>query len=672
LALHIGVDVGGTFTDLLLYDQATGRVGFAKAASTPAEPEVGVMAAIRQTVADGDLSDVSHFLYGHTVGLNTLLERSGPAIGLLTTRGFRDTLEIGRGDRADPYDLRWERPRPLVPRRYRRSIPGRILATGEELEPLDADVARAAGAYFVAEGIEAVAICFLHAYANPAHELAAAEAVREAGFNGEISLSHAVSGEHREYERTCTTVIDAYIRPRVARHSRQVERQLNDAGFSGVKLIARSGGGAMSFEEALERPFESLLSGPVGGVEAAISLGEAMGLGKIIAADVGGTSFDTCIVTAGVAPQLFEGRIAGMPVQAPWIDVRSIGAGGGSIAGIDAGGLLQVGPESSGANPGPACYGRGGIEPTVTDAACVLGMLGNTPLAGGLVLDRVAATAVCKRLAGQLGLSLDRFCTGVLRVASTAMADAVREIAVEYGVDLRDASLIAFGGAGPLFATQLAMELDVLRAIVPPYAGNFSAWGFLGADMVQSAARTALTRVEEGAIESLQSVIDELVEEMMRRDPTRAAAVEVSVDLRYVGQEHSLTIPLIVEDGRVVDDAASLKSRYNEAFLQTFGHPLTHAVEAVTVRATSRTRVMRPQAPEIAATGRSDSGRTQRTFSLTEGSWCDFAVVDRAYLADGTPGPLIVTEPTTTSYVDAGFFVRLGAWGSLIIERANS
>jgi len=669
MGLRIGVDVGGTFTDLLLYDEDTGSVTFAKTPSTPAEPEAGVLNAIGEATAELGLADVRQLLYGHTVGLNTILERTGSSIGLLTTEGFRDTLEIGRGDRSDPYDLRWERPKPLVPRRHRIAIPGRMLATGEEHRPLDLDAVRAAAAHFVEHGIEAVAICFLHSYANPAHELAAAQALREAGFDGELSLSHRVSGEHREYERTCTTVIDAYIRPRVGRHARRLEQRLDDAGFEGAKLIARSGGGAMTFDEALERPFESLLSGPVGGVEATISLGQALGLDKLVAADVGGTSFDACIVSGGTAPQLFEGRVADMPVQAPWIDVRSVGAGGGSIAAIDQGGLLQVGPASAGAQPGPACYGRGGTAPTVTDAACCLGMLGDGHLASGLVLDRAAAETACRELAESLGLGLDELCAGILRVACTAMADAVREIAVEYGTDLRDASLVSFGGAGPLFATQLARELDADQAIVPPFAGNFSAWGFLGADVVQSAARTALTRLDgDEAIARLQEVVDELAAEMLRRDPSRAAALEVSVDARYVGQEHALTIPLTLDGERVTDDVASVRDRYNDAFLQTFGLPLPHPVEVVTVRATLRTRAVRPQGADAAGRGALPE-RSHRAYSLERRAWLDFALVSREQLPQEAVGPLIVTEPTTTTYVDADHRVWLGPWGSLMIER---
>ena len=669
MGLRIGVDVGGTFTDLLVYDEETGGVAFAKTASTPQEPERGVLAAIEEALPDGRVRAAGQFLYGHTVGLNTLLTRTGARVGLLATRGFRDTLEIGRGDRSDPYDLRWERPRPLVPRRYRVAIGGRMLATGEELEPFDVEAAQAAGAYFVEEGIESVAICFLHAYANPAHEIAAERALQDAGFAGDISPSHRISGEHREYERTSTTVIDAYVRPRVAHHCRRLDAELADAGYAGTKLIARSGGGAMSFDEAMQRPFESLLSGPVGGVEATLSLGQALGLDKLVAADVGGTSFDACIVTGGSAPQLFEGRIADMPVQAPWIDVRSVGAGGGSIASVDAGGLLQVGPASAGATPGPACYGRGGQQATVTDAACLLGMLGDGRLANELTLDRAAAHAACAPVADELGLSLDDFCAGVLRVAATAMTDAVREIAVEYGTDLRDASLIAFGGAGPLFATQLAGELDIARAVIPPYAGNFSAWGFLGADVVQSAARTELHRLGPDAIGALQLVVDDLVAEMVRRDPSRSAALEVSVDARYVGQEHCLTVPLEVEDGRIVEDAATIGERYNAAFLSTFGHPLDHAVETVTVRAALRTRAARPQAPApgVAANGR--GAATHRAYSLVERAWRDFRLLDRAAIPGELQGPAIVTEPTTTTYLDAGHRLRLGAWGSMIIER---
>src|SRR5258707_1348558 len=363
MATRIGVDVGGTFTDLIFYDDETGEIRVGKEPTTPAAPQDGVLNAVGAAVPQERVGAAEYFLHGTTVGLNSLLTRTGAVVGLLATRGFRDILEVRRGDRDDPYDLFWKHPPPLVPRRLRIPVTGRMLFDGTVHTPIDLDDVRAAVDVFKAESVTSVAIAFLHSYANPEHELAAAEALRAAGFDGELSLSHQVSGEYREYERTTTTVIDAYVRPRMAVYLRALDDRLKGAGFNGSLLVTRSGGGAMTFPEAEERPFETILSGPVAGAEGAAELARALGIGDLITADVGGTSFDTCLISGGRPQVMYEGRVDGMPVQTSWIDVRSIGAGGGSIAYVDVGGLLPGGPRGAGAHPGPTAYGRRGVVP---------------------------------------------------------------------------------------------------------------------------------------------------------------------------------------------------------------------------------------------------------------------------------------------------------------------
>ncbi|HJU48587.1 MAG TPA: hydantoinase/oxoprolinase family protein, partial [Gaiellaceae bacterium] len=330
MATRIGVDVGGTFTDLIFYDDETGEARVSKQPTTPAAPQDGVLATVADAVPPEKLAEAAYFLHGTTVGLNSLLTRTGAVVGLLATRGFRDILEMARGDRGDPYDLFWRQPDPLVPRRLRLPVTERIRADGEVWTKLAADDVRAAAEVFAREGVTSVAIAFLNAYANPAHELAAEQELRAAGFTGEISLSHLISGEYREYERTSTTVIDAYVRPRMTGYLRALDGRLRGEGFAGEAIVTRSGGGAMTFGEAEERPFETIMSGPVAGAEGAGELARRLGLAEVITADVGGTSFDTCLVSDG-RPQLrYEGIVEGMPVQSPWVDVRSIGAGGGS------------------------------------------------------------------------------------------------------------------------------------------------------------------------------------------------------------------------------------------------------------------------------------------------------------------------------------------------------
>src|SRR4051794_12034305 len=515
--MRIGVDVGGTFTDLIAHEPGTGAVVVGKLLTSDA-PDEGVLRAIGAALSPEALAGAETFVHGTTVGLNALLERRGATVGLLVTKGFRDVLELRRGDREDPYDLFWRAPAPLVPRHLRLPVGGRIRADGAEHAPLrPADVA-AAAEVFAAEAVDAVAIAFMNAYANPAHELEAARLLRAAGFAGDLSLSHRVSGEYREYERTTTTVVDAFVRRRLGGYLDRLEAGLGTRGFGGGAFVTRSGGGALSFAEAADRPFETIMSGPVAGVAAVTELAGRLELGDVIAADVGGTSFDTCLISDGRAPVLYEGSIIGLPLQTPWVDVRSIGAGGGSIASVDAGGLLRVGPQSAGARPGPACYGLGGSEPTVTDAAVLLGVPPPGPIAGDVVLDPARAAAALGPLAAPLGFAdADEVARGVVRVACAHMADAIRSITIESGRDPRDAAIVAFGGAGPVLATVMAHELDIATIVVPPHAGNLSAWGLLGVDLAQTSSRTRLTRLTRRGLRDARPLVAELIAELDRR-----------------------------------------------------------------------------------------------------------------------------------------------------------
>ena len=433
MATRIGVDIGGTFTDLLFYDDQTSDTLVAKVPTTPASPEQGCVRAVTDSIGADQLRQTQYFLHGTTVGLNALLERKGARVGMLATRGFRDILEIRRGDRDEMYNLFWQLPEPLVPRRLRLPVTGRIRSDGTVHIPFEIQDVLDALVTFTNERVDSIAVAFMNAYANPTHELAAEAALREAGFSGEISLSHKISREYREYERTSTTVIDAFVRGRMSNYLRRLESDLGGAGFNGACLITRSGSGSMTFSEAEDRPFETIMSGPVAGAEGGGELSRQLELGDLITADVGGTSFDTCMITQGRPTLLFEGKIVGMPLQTPWVDVRSIGAGGGSIAQVDVGGLLRVGPESGGADPGPACYGKGGENACMTDAAYYLGMLGEGKLASGLQLDLSLAEQALQPLASKLGYDLDATAIGIMDIASASMADAIREITVGTG-----------------------------------------------------------------------------------------------------------------------------------------------------------------------------------------------------------------------------------------------
>jgi N-methylhydantoinase A len=671
---RIGVDVGGTFTDLIFYDDETGEIRVGKEPTTPAAPEEGVITAVSAAVPADRVGAAAYFLHGTTVGLNSLLTRTGAVVGLLATRGFRDILEIRRGDRDDPYDLFWKHPPPLVPRRLRIPVTERMFFDGTVHTPIALDDVANAVPLFAAEGVTSVAIAFLHAYANPAHELAAAQALRDAGFEGEISVSHQVSGEYREYERTTTTVIDAYVRPRMAAYLKALEQRLGASGFGGDLLVTRSGGGAMTFPEAEARPFETVLSGPVAGAEGAAELARNLDLDEVITADVGGTSFDTCLITDGRPQVMYEGKIVGLPVQTPWVDVRSIGAGGGSLAQVDVGGLLRVGPGSAGADPGPACYGRGGSEPTVTDAALMLGMLGEGVLASGIRLDRGRAQTAMEPLGERLGFDVADVARGIMTIAAANMANAIREITVEQGRDPRQATLIPFGGAGPLFGTLLARELEVTRIVVPPYAGNFSAWGLLGADLTQSAARTRIMKLREDTPEEANAIVAELfagLAERASRSNGQAATREIAADMRYVGQEHTITIPLRSKDGQIVASLGEIRDGFTREYSKTFGHEMDEEVEIVSLRATLRTPLPRRAAEHV--TSLQDDVREESSigaYSFTQGEWLDFRILQRSGLGPGVElaGPAILLEETATTFLDEGFTARVDASGAIFVR----
>jgi N-methylhydantoinase A len=674
---RIGVDVGGTFTDLVFLDETTGEMRVAKELSTPDAPERAVSRVIDSTLSRNELAQTRYFLHGTTVGLNALLERRGATIALLTTAGFRDVLEKRRSNYLEVFNPCWHPPLPLVPRYLRFPIRERIGANGLVVRQLEDGDVRAAAERLGEEGVESVAVAFINAYAAPDHELKVEELLRDAGFEGHIVLSHRISGEYREFERTATTAVDAYIRPQVAGYLDRLEHELVTRGCTAQLLLTRSGGGALTFEEARLRPFETILSGPVGGTMGAARIAQNRKIASAITADVGGTSFDTSLITNGEPSLLFQGEVVDLPIQTSWIDVRSIGAGGGSITWVDEGGLPRVGPRSAGAKPGPAAYGHGGELPTVTDAAVVLGLFGAATLAGGLALDPLAATRAFVPVAEQLGLTVEEVARGTLVIASTQMAGAIKSITVERGVDPRDGSLILFGGAGGLFASLLARDLGVKRVLVPPFAGNFSATGLLRADVVRSNARTRLTELTEAAMGEASTLLGQLfggIRAAPGASSHDSGVEDVAFDLRYRGQEHTITVPAAWDGSTVVTPHDELGCLFGERYRQTFGHQMNEAVELVTVRAT-----LRESLPAAAAAGQRRSFAEVRVaeeveaYSFSRESWASFNVVSRDSLPVGEKlaGPLIVLEPTATVCVDAGFVASIAEDGLLNIERNN-
>lgn len=671
MATRIGVDIGGTFTDLVYYDEDTGETVEGKVPTVPSAPEEGVVAAIRGHVPQDVIERAEFFLHGTTVGLNALLERRGAKVGLITTQGFRDVLEIRRGDRAEMYNLFWKQTEPLVPRRLRLEVGGRMLGSGAEYAALDEVSVKAAVERLMAEKVDAIAVCLINAYANPAHELRVAELVREAEFQGGISLSHRISGEYREYERTSTTCIDAFVRGRMANYLRRLDDRLRELGFKGTSLITRSGSGSMTFAEAEDRPFESIMSGPVGGAQGASELAKMLGVKALLTADVGGTSFDTALVIDGKPQILFEGMIDNMPIQSPWVDVRSIGSGGGSIAHIDAGGLMRVGPRSAGAVPGPACYGKGGTEPAMTDAAAWLGMLGPGELASGINLDFDKAQAAIKAVGAHIDQDVESTAAGIMRISSAAMANAMREISLDQGLDPRAMTLVPFGGAGPVMGTLLADELGMNHIVIPPLAGNFSAWGLLGADMVQSAARTKVIDFVPGALIAVNDVLAQLFSSLEERSSAHAdrSVKSARLDLRYKGQEHTLSIEVALSGAKVGEDEKVILDRFVAEYARTFGGTMNQDIELVSIRASTTVPLPRRDLRYTPKRADGADNRMMDVYSFERKARVPFRIIPRGRISGRVAGPAIITEETCTTYVDVEWTISHGKAGELILER---
>ena len=670
---RIGVDIGGTFTDFIVYDGIGNKVVIDKIPTTPQSPEKAVIEVIKRNISKEELEKVDFFLHGTTVGLNSLLERKGSKVGLLCTKGFRDILEIRRGDRDEMYNLFWQPPPPLVPRFLRLEIEERLYANGNVNKKINIQQVKDACKKFIEEEVNSVAIAFINSYSNKEHEILASKILKESGFKGSISLSSMVSGEYREYERTTTTVIDAFVKARMSNYLNTLKQNLNDIGYKGIFLVTRSGSGSMTFDEAEDRPFETIMSGPVAGAEGAGELSRKLNNTDIVTADVGGTSFDTCFITNGRPHIQFEGKIVGLPVQSPWVDVRSIGAGGGSIAYLDEGGLIRSGPQSSGAVPGPACYGRGGKEPTTTDAAFYLGMLGEGKLASGLQLNKTLAEEALNSVGSKINLSANETAKGILKISSANMADAIREITIEQGIDPRELKLLAFGGAGPLMSNLIAQELDINEIIIPPYAGNFSAWGLLGADLLQMVAKTKILRLSDEAIKECNAILDELFEELQKRQKidfdASSQLKEIALDMRWMGQEHTITLKLDNDkNGKITLSSDELKDLFMQEYLRTFGSKLDTVVEVVATRASLR--VPLPRKSETGKISEEDiiiTNNKIKCYSFNKDEIIDFEIISRSNIKSNLSGPIIIVESTAITYVDVNYDVCNDSDNNLLI-----
>lgn len=678
-AIEIGVDIGGTFTDIVSRDQ-NGVVRLLKVPTTRGQESVAVKEAVAGILELCGLSsaDVFRFVHGTTVATNAILERKGARTGIITTAGFEDVLELGRQNRQSMYDLRLKPSAPafLAPGALRKGVHERVGATGEIVTPLDPGSLERAILELVEEGVEAISVCFLFSFLEPKHEQLAQRAIEKLAPGIAVSLSSEVDPTFREFERMCVTTFDACVKPVLRRYLESMERDLQQAGIPAHLQIIQSRGGLTVAQTAAERPVRLFLSGPAAGVIGSQAVGVAAGIDDLIAVDVGGTSTDISVITGAKPAVRQEGVIDGFAVRVPMVDVNAIGAGGGSIAWIDTAGGLRLGPHSAGAVPGPACYDRGGLDPTVTDASVVLGYIDPAFFAGGrLKLDpKLAWDAIETRIARPLGLSTEEAALGIHRVANGQIAEGVRLMSVKRGLDPRPYSLLCLGGAGPLHGIAIAEEMGLSRVIVPPFPGVLSAYGLLSAPIEHEASTAFGKLIAETSVEELKTAlerVDARCAELMRRErSTGSTSVTHSADVCYFGQSHYIDVP--IEDTSR-DGLTKLYEDFLQAHERLYGHSTDAPAQIVNVRSVHRSvsasypwPYFKP-APRPPQKGERDillPGRGRRT---------TVAVWDREALSAAATisGPAVIEQNDSTTLLGVGWQGIVTAEGNLLLQRAE-
>ncbi len=669
----IGIDIGGTFIDVVLAGER--ETGLFKFPSTPDAPDRGVLEGLERLIERGIFApaDVSGIAHGSTVATNALLEGKWARTALITTRGFRDVLEIGRQNRPDLYDLSVDRPVPIVPRDLRFELTERVDAAGDVVTPLDEGEVRALIPVLRETRAEAIAVVFLFSYLNPEHERRVGRLLSES-LDLPVTLSCDVLPEFREYERTSTTVICAALRPVIGRYLGELERGAGALGLPTDWRIMQSSGTVTDGQHAEAEPVRILLSGPAAGVQGARAIGEIAGERELITMDMGGTSCDVSLIRGGALARTTSGAIGGHPIAQRMIGIHTIGAGGGSLAWIDSGGALRVGPRSAGAIPGPACYDRGGDQPTVTDAHIVLGhLLPDLPIGGLPFLNVEAARRAVGTIAEPLSVSIEAAAEGILEIADAAMERAIRVISIERGHDPRDYVLLAFGGAGPLHAVSIARRLSIPRVLVPATAGVLSALGLLTSEIGYDTSRSVVRRLSSLRPGDVRVVVEELEGQGaggLRRQGIEGSGIhhEVSVDLRYVGQSHELNVrlPEIEEPGRPF---AALTESFHVAHETRFGHSDPgEEIELVTVRVRSVGPPSLSEIPRFTEEGALDARTVEARFAGVE--FARTVVIHRGSLVGGSEieGPTIVVGSDATLLVPPGVSGRCDAAGTILLE----
>jgi N-methylhydantoinase A len=676
---RLATDIGGTFTDLVYFDEATGNLTIAKSLTTPADLTQGIVDTIEQAELRG--SDVRFFVHGGTTVINAITERKGVKTALVTTAGFRDVLEIARGNRPDLYNLRFVKETPFVPRALRFEVRERVDATGRVIEPLHLENLDPIIEACRDAGVEAVAVLFLHSYVAPGHEIACADYLRAHLPGVPVTASHQITREWREYERANTAVLNAYVQPIIHRYFDKLERRLEQLDCNCPCFAMQSNGGTASFQWAKEHPITLVESGPAAGVNGAAIVGELCREPNIIYLDIGGTTAKCSTLLDGQVGITTEYKLEwtrtkfGYPVRTPVVDIVEIGAGGGSIAWFDAAGSMHVGPVSAGADPGPACYGRGGTQATVTDSKLLTGVINPAYFAvGRFELDIAKAEAAVKPIADRLGTTIEEAAVSIIRIVDANMINALKLISIQRGHDPREFALVAAGGGGPMHAALLGRELGVKEVVIPLYPGLFSAWGMLATDPRRDFVRTRLSLVGATTMKEIEALFAELKAEAVdyfRRDAGTSVEdiiVSYSCDMRYLGQEHAVTVP--VELGAATID--TLLSAFHELHERTYTFRLDDTpVELVTYRLKARCRVPRPEIRTLETDGLSPDAalKGHRVVNFGDDGKHEAAIYERSLLPAGftADGPMIVEEATSTTMVLPGQMLRVDKYGFLRI-----
>jgi N-methylhydantoinase A len=669
--LWVGIDVGGTFTDGVVYDDVARTFAYAKAPSTPGAPTAGVLDTL--DLLGRDMADVQRFCHGVTIGTNAILEKKGAEVWMLVTGGFRDILEIGRTNRPVLYDLRTLKVPPLVPRARTLEVTERLMFDGTARTMLDTGQARAVLETIPGGDNIGLAICFLHSYANPAHEQAVKQLALESNPDRFVCTSEEVSPQYREVERFNTAVLNAYIGPLMSRYLDALRQGLAAKGYSRDVFIMTSNGGVATAAQARRLPVTTVLSGPAGGVAASVHLGRLLGIENLITCDMGGTSTDVCLIEHFHIPVTNEQRIGDYANRTPQIEINAVGAGGGSIAWLDDGDILKVGPQSAGADPGPACYGRGGTEPTVTDANLVLNRLAaDGKLAGRIAMDPELANAAVSRLAAQVGLGARAMADGIIRIAVARMVSAIKQISIANGHDPRDFVLLPYGGAGPMHAAAIADELEMRRILVPVGPGNFAAFGSLISDLRRDHSRTRTAILADAGYDSVDAIFREL-EHRARQDllDEGVAADRIvlrrAAGMRYLGQSWELLVDL----PETVCSVMEMETAFAEVHDRRFGHRSGGRVEIVNFRVTALGIVDKPELPRWLSGGEAADAVVGTRQVWFDGGFRETPILDRTRLATGVTlrGPAIVEESGSTTLLPPEWSLRVLDHGDLLLER---